>query len=417
MAAGDAAGRALPEVPRDGPARPGVHRTTRPAAAPSPAGADATDAAPRLGGRAGRRRARAGDGRGARRAAGDRAAAVPARARRSGRGRSASSSPRSRSAARSVPADRHARGRRSRCSRAIAQRRADRHPRRLRRRRHHVDGHPAPRDRDCSAATSCTSCPTGMRDGYGLQPATIERLHAAGARLIVSVDCGIRATEAAGRARELGVDLIITDHHEPDAALPPALAVINPKRADCAYPDKDLAGVGVALKLVQALLPTSGRGAERAAALRQDRGDRHAGRRRAARRREPRHRARAAWRALSRGPARRRTRGAARGERTARPRRSTAFTSSFVLAPRLNAAGRMSSPDLALDLLLMRGRDERRRASARASWRGSSPRRTRGGRSRRPRSSPRRGAIDRRRSGRSARRTSSSSPATAGTAA
>ena len=71
--------------------------------------------------------------------------------------------------------------------------------------------------------------PDRHRDGYGLQPATIERLHAAGARLIVSVDCGIRAAEAAGRARELGVDLIITDHHEPEAALPPALAVINPE--------------------------------------------------------------------------------------------------------------------------------------------------------------------------------------------
>jgi single-stranded-DNA-specific exonuclease len=71
--------------------------------------------------------------------------------------------------------------------------------------------------------------------------------------LIVSVDCGIRGTDAALRARELGVDLIITDHHEPDGTLPPAFAVINPKRADCAYPDKNLAGVGVALKLVQAL--------------------------------------------------------------------------------------------------------------------------------------------------------------------
>jgi single-stranded-DNA-specific exonuclease len=104
--------------------------------------------------------------------------------------------------------------------------------------------------------------PDRHRDGYGLQPATIERLHAEGARLIVSVDCGIRATEAARRARDLGVDLIITDHHEPEAELPPALAVLNPKRADCAYPDKNLAGVGVALKLVQALMIESGRGAE-----------------------------------------------------------------------------------------------------------------------------------------------------------
>jgi single-stranded-DNA-specific exonuclease len=95
--------------------------------------------------------------------------------------------------------------------------------------------------------------PERLRDGYGLQPAAIERLRGEGVNLVISVDCGIRATEAAVRARELGVDLIITDHHEPEGTLPPALAVINPKRADCRYPDKNLAGVGVALKLVQAL--------------------------------------------------------------------------------------------------------------------------------------------------------------------
>ena len=72
--------------------------------------------------------------------------------------------------------------------------------------------------------------------------------------MIVSVDCGIRAGEAARRARALGVDLIITDHHEPEGTLPDALAVINPKRPDCTYPDKYLAGVGVALKVVQALI-------------------------------------------------------------------------------------------------------------------------------------------------------------------
>jgi len=101
--------------------------------------------------------------------------------------------------------------------------------------------------------------PERLKDGYGLQPAAIERLHADGVALIVSVDCGIRGADAAVRARELGVDLIITDHHEPDDVLPPALAVINPKRHDCSYPDKHLAGVGVALKLVQALCGRTGR--------------------------------------------------------------------------------------------------------------------------------------------------------------
>jgi single-stranded-DNA-specific exonuclease len=101
--------------------------------------------------------------------------------------------------------------------------------------------------------------PERLRDGYGLQPAALDRLHAGGVRLVISVDCGIRAEDAALRARALGIDLIITDHHEPDVRLPPAMAVINPKRHDCRYPDKNLAGVGVALKLVQALCVRSNR--------------------------------------------------------------------------------------------------------------------------------------------------------------
>src|SRR5258705_3366364 len=101
--------------------------------------------------------------------------------------------------------------------------------------------------------------PERMRDGYGLQPAALERLHSEGVSLVVSVDCGIRGADAARRARELGLDLIITDHHEPDAELPPAFAVINPKRHDCTYPDKHLAGVGVALKVVHALCRRAGR--------------------------------------------------------------------------------------------------------------------------------------------------------------
>jgi single-stranded-DNA-specific exonuclease len=95
--------------------------------------------------------------------------------------------------------------------------------------------------------------PERLRDGYGLQIPALDRLHAEGVRLVISVDCGIRAAEAARHATALGLDLIITDHHEPDDALPQALAVINPKRRDCTYPDKNLAGVGVALKVVQAL--------------------------------------------------------------------------------------------------------------------------------------------------------------------
>src|ERR1041385_7317090 len=80
--------------------------------------------------------------------------------------------------------------------------------------------------------------PERLKDGYGLQPAAIERLHQDGVALVISVDCGIRGADAAKKARELNIDLIITDHHEPDIELPPAFAVINPKRRDCAYPDK-----------------------------------------------------------------------------------------------------------------------------------------------------------------------------------
>jgi single-stranded-DNA-specific exonuclease len=101
--------------------------------------------------------------------------------------------------------------------------------------------------------------PERLRDGYGLHIPAIDRLHAEGVRLVISVDCGIRAGEAARHAAALGLDLIITDHHEPDVLLPPALAVINPKRHDCTYPDKNLAGVGVALKVVQAVCLKSGR--------------------------------------------------------------------------------------------------------------------------------------------------------------
>ena len=100
--------------------------------------------------------------------------------------------------------------------------------------------------------------PDRIRDGYGLEPGAIERLAEQRVSVIVSVDCGIRSAAAAVRAHELGVDLLITDHHEPDAAIPPALAVINPKRPDCTYPDKNLAGVGVALKVVQALCERTG---------------------------------------------------------------------------------------------------------------------------------------------------------------
>ena len=100
--------------------------------------------------------------------------------------------------------------------------------------------------------------PHRLRDGYGMRSEVIERAAAMGVRLIISVDTGIRATEVVRGARELGMDVIITDHHLPEAELPPALAVLNPARRDCNYPDKNLCGAGVAFKLVHALLATLG---------------------------------------------------------------------------------------------------------------------------------------------------------------
>lgn len=96
--------------------------------------------------------------------------------------------------------------------------------------------------------------PNRFDEGYGLNTDALDALHADGVRLVVTVDCGIRSPAEATHARSLGLDLIITDHHQPSGELPDAFAVINPKQPGDAYPDKDLAGVGVAYKIAQALL-------------------------------------------------------------------------------------------------------------------------------------------------------------------
>ncbi len=96
--------------------------------------------------------------------------------------------------------------------------------------------------------------PHRTRDGYGLSERAIDEARRAGFTLIVTVDCGVTAVEAVARATACGIDVVITDHHEPPAVLPDAVAVVNPQRAGCAYPFKSLAGVGVTFKLVQALM-------------------------------------------------------------------------------------------------------------------------------------------------------------------
>lgn len=95
--------------------------------------------------------------------------------------------------------------------------------------------------------------PNRFDEGYGLNNEALDALHQAGIRLVVTVDCGVRSIAEADFARALGLDLIITDHHHPAVELPWALAVINPKQPGDGYPDKDLAGVGLAYKIVQGL--------------------------------------------------------------------------------------------------------------------------------------------------------------------
>jgi single-stranded-DNA-specific exonuclease len=95
--------------------------------------------------------------------------------------------------------------------------------------------------------------PRRLDEGYGLSADGIERIAAAGARVIVTVDCGITAEAEARLCASLGVDLIITDHHMPGETLPPAFSVINPLQSGCPFPFKQLAGVGVAFNLAAAL--------------------------------------------------------------------------------------------------------------------------------------------------------------------
>ena len=95
--------------------------------------------------------------------------------------------------------------------------------------------------------------PGRLEEGYGLNPIAIRQLHEEGVQLIVTVDCGITAVEEAQLCKELGIDLVITDHHECKEIMPEAIAVVDPHRPDGGYPHKELSGVGVAFKLAAAL--------------------------------------------------------------------------------------------------------------------------------------------------------------------
>jgi single-stranded-DNA-specific exonuclease len=110
-------------------------------------------------------------------------------------------------------------------------------------------------------ATAGYHVPHRFTEGYGIRQEALEKAASEGYKLVVSVDCGITAHEPLHWARANGLDIIVTDHHLPDAdeGAPPALAVLNPNQHGCSYPDKNLAGVGVAFKLVHALFRARGR--------------------------------------------------------------------------------------------------------------------------------------------------------------
>lgn len=189
-------------------------------------------------------------------------------------------------------------------------------------------------------------------EGYGLHRSTIDEIAATGATLLVTVDNGISAVEEVAYANELGLDVVVTDHHQPQGELPAAVAVVDPHRPDCESAFKMYAGVGVAFKLVCALegdedwalaryadlvalgtladvMPLEGenRRLVREGLDKINRGDR------------------VGIAALAK-------------EAGADNRRQTSSTAVFTLAPRINAAGRMGDPDAALKLLLCETEEE-----------------------------------------------------------
>ena len=185
--------------------------------------------------------------------------------------------------------------------------------------------------------------PDRLREGHGLSLAAIELAGGVGATVIVTVDCGTSSGDEVARAAERGIDVLITDHHRVPALLPPAVAIVNPQRGDSTYPHRLLAGSGVAFKLAQLLgdgtaldladLATIGTVADLAPVIGENRAIARLGLERI--RHDPRPGIAALLKQAGIDPA-----------------RVDLETVAFVIAPRLNAAGRMGDARVALDLLL-----------------------------------------------------------------
>jgi len=196
--------------------------------------------------------------------------------------------------------------------------------------------------------------PNRFVEGYGLTMDAVEKIASMGAQLIVTVDCGSLSEKEIIRANELGVDIIVTDHHNVAPVQPPAIAVVNPKRTDHSYPFIDLAGVGVAFKLVQALqtrldgMPTGqekwlldlvalGTVCDIVTLIDENRANVYWGLKVLAKTKRPGLKALMAIAAVE-------------------PDRVNARSLGFGLGPRMNAAGRLDTAQHALDML--RARDE-----------------------------------------------------------
>ena len=188
--------------------------------------------------------------------------------------------------------------------------------------------------------------PSRLAEGYGLSESGLRQLSEAGVRLVITCDCGVSNTAEVEIARVLGLDVIVTDHHLPPAVLPPAVAVVDPHRADCAYPDPDLTGAGLSYKLAAALLArhavsTDGLAAIAAIGTVADMAPMTG---------ESRAIVRLGLDELARSdhPGLR----ALLARSCAAPGQPTARDLSFGVVPRINAAGRIADAELAMSLLL-----------------------------------------------------------------